>query len=69
MKEVLIHYWECEYCGKHFDTKWECDFHEINVHKCPICKYSYRAATEFGGCKVYDQTHSTVCKFEKKDNV
>ena len=71
MKEVLIHYWQCDYCDATFQEKWKCEAHEITKHKCPICVHSYHACnSEFGndimGCEREDQ--KKLCKFEKKEN-
>ena len=66
MKEIQIPHWQCDYCGKIFARKWECELHEKEEHKCPNCKHGYYVY----GCELNCSriNNHKKCKFEDKKN-
>ena len=64
MKEIQIPHWQCDYCGKIFARKWECESHELEEHKCPQCEHSYYVY----GCELNCEliNNNKKCKFSAK---
>lgn len=66
MKEIQIPHWQCDYCGKIYSRKWECEHHELEEHKCNICEHGYYVY----GCELNcDRINNNKrCKFKHKEN-
>lgn len=64
MKEVLITHYQCEFCYKIFELKWQCDLHEREKHKCPNCIHSYYVY----GCELNCELENNKkrCKYQSK---
>lgn len=64
MTEIQIPHWQCDYCGKIFSRKWECEIHELEEHKCPKCEHSYYVY----GCELNCELTNAGkrCKFTEK---
>lgn len=64
MKEILVKQYQCEFCKKIFQAKWECRFHEETEHKCPKCEHSYYVY----GCELNCQlkNKNKKCKFKER---
>lgn len=64
MNYIFVKKYQCEFCDKIFDTKWECLLHEEETHKCPKCVHSYYVY----GCELNCElrNNNKRCRFKEK---
>lgn len=59
-----ISFYKCDYCGKVFENKSLCKWHEKEKHKCHLCEHSYYAyGCEFN-CE--RENNNKPCRFKNK---
>lgn len=67
MKKIMVEKYKCDWCKKMFDTKNECNEHELLQHKCPTCKHGYFVY----GCELtceYENENPEYCNYEVKND-
>lgn len=64
MREKTYVKWVCSYCDKEFDSKFWCEQHEKEMHKCNLCTHSYLVYCSELNCSLKDKGEE--CKFEEK---
>ena len=64
MKIVLVESYQCEFCNKIFENKWECKLHEREKHLCPNCEHSYYVYGCELNCALKNDGKS--CRFKEK---
>lgn len=64
MREVHYIKYACSYCGKEFDSKFWCEQHEEETHKCNLCKHSYLVYNSELECALKNKGEE--CKFESR---
>ena len=62
MREVHYVKYACSYCGKEFDSKFWCEQHELQEHKCNNCKHHYMVYCSELECAL--KAKGEKCNFE-----
>lgn len=65
MKVIWVPRYQCSYCGKIYDSKGECRYHEKEKHKCPSCVHSYYVYGCERRCVIEEAGKN--CRYKEKD--
>ena len=65
MREKWIVKYVCSFCGKEFDSKFWCEQHEEEKHKCELCKHHYMVYCNELECAL--KYKGEACHFEPRE--